>query len=99
MLSCPYLQQAITFAFESLLQTGTGVNAKVKRRPHPRVPQQFQPVDIQVGVRLRLRRKRLGLSQDALGQSVGITFQQLQKYERGANRIGASRLYELSRKL
>lgn len=75
------------------------MNARAKRAPNRRVPQQFRPVDIQVGARLRLRRKGLRLSQEVLGQSVGITFQQLQKYERGANRIGASRLYELSRKL
>src|SRR6202012_4143264 len=47
----------------------------------------------------RLRRTMLGLSQERLGESIGLTFQQVQKYERGANRIGASRLYELSRVL
>ena len=46
---------------------------------------------------MRLRRTLLGLSQDKLGQALGLTFQQVQKYERGANRIGASRLFELSR--
>lgn len=54
------------------------------------------PVDIHVGQRLRLRRMMLGLSQSRLGESVGLTFQQIQKYERGANRMGASRLYELA---
>jgi len=54
------------------------------------------PIDIHVGARLRLRRTLLGLSQEKLGEAVGITFQQLQKYERGANRISASRLYHLS---
>jgi transcriptional regulator with XRE-family HTH domain len=57
------------------------------------------PVDIQVGSRVRLRRNMLGLSQEKLGQEIGLTFQQVQKYERGANRIGASRLHELSRVL
>lgn len=57
------------------------------------------PVDIHVGSRLRLRRTLLGLSQEKLGEAVGLTFQQIQKYERGANRIGASRLYALSRVL
>ena len=56
-----------------------------------------RPVDIHVGSRLRLRRTLLGLSQGKLGESVGLTFQQIQKYERGANRIGASRLFEFSR--
>lgn len=57
------------------------------------------PIDIHVGARLRLRRTLLGLSQEKLGEAVGITFQQLQKYERGANRISASRLYNLSQVL
>ena len=53
-------------------------------------------VDMHVGARLRLRRTLLGISQGKLGDSVGLTFQQIQKYERGANRIGASRIYEFS---
>lgn len=57
------------------------------------------PIDIHVGTRLRLRRTLLGLSQEKLGEAVGITFQQLQKYERGANRISASRLFNLSQVL
>jgi transcriptional regulator with XRE-family HTH domain len=57
------------------------------------------PVDIHVGRRLRQRRALLGLSQDKLGRAVGLTFQQIQKYERGANRVGASRLLQLSREL
>lgn len=57
------------------------------------------PVDIHVGSRVRLRRTLLGHSQEKLGEAVGLTFQQIQKYERGANRIGASRLYHLSRVL
>ena len=55
-----------------------------------------RPVDVHVGARLRLRRTLLGMSQEKLGEAVGLTFQQIQKYERGANRIGASRLFELS---
>jgi transcriptional regulator with XRE-family HTH domain len=57
------------------------------------------PIDIQVGSRVRLRRNMLGMSQEKLGEAIGLTFQQIQKYERGANRIGASRLHELSRVL
>lgn len=57
------------------------------------------PVDVHVGGRVRLRRTLLGLSQEKLGEAIGLTFQQVQKYERGANRIGASRLYDLSRVL
>jgi transcriptional regulator with XRE-family HTH domain len=55
------------------------------------------PVDVHVGSRVRLRRTLLGMSQEKLGQAVNLTFQQIQKYERGANRVGASRLYQLSR--
>lgn len=54
------------------------------------------PVDVHVGSRVRLRRTLLGMSQEKLGQALGLTFQQVQKYERGANRIGSSRLYQLS---
>src|SRR5438046_1464424 len=54
------------------------------------------PVDVHVGNRLRLRRTLLGISQEKLGEAIGLTFQQVQKYERGANRIGASRLWDLS---
>ncbi len=57
------------------------------------------PIDVHVGSRVRLRRTLLGLSQEKLGEALGLTFQQVQKYERGANRIGASRLFDLSRVL
>jgi transcriptional regulator with XRE-family HTH domain len=57
------------------------------------------PVDVHVGSRVRLRRTLLGMSQEKLGDAIGLTFQQVQKYERGANRIGASRLFDLSRVL
>ncbi len=55
-----------------------------------------RPVDAHVGRRVRLRRTLLGMSQEKLGRELGLTFQQVQKYERGTNRIGASRLYQLS---
>ena len=57
------------------------------------------PIDVHVGARIRLRRTLLGLSQEKLGECLGLTFQQVQKYERGANRVGASRLFDLSRVL
>ena len=57
------------------------------------------PIDIHVGTRVKLRRTLLGMSQETLGDSLGLTFQQVQKYERGANRISASRLFDLSRVL
>jgi len=55
------------------------------------------PVDVHVGYRVRLRRTLLGMSQEKLGSALGLTFQQIQKYEKGANRIGSSRLYKLSK--
>lgn len=59
----------------------------------------FDPIDVHVGARVRQRRVLLGLSQSKLGQNIGVTFQQMQKYESGANRISASRLWRLSRDL
>lgn len=59
------------------------------KKPHP--------VDQYVGSRLRMQRLITGMSQEKLGSAIGLTFQQIQKYERGANRIGSSRLYELSK--
>ncbi len=59
----------------------------------------YNPIDVHVGGRLRTRRTLLGLSQMALADRIGITFQHLQKYEKGANRISASRLYDLSQML
>lgn len=66
---------------------------KEKRALHP------DPVDIHVGTRLRLRRNLMGMSQEQLGKACGLTFQQIQKYERGANRMGASRLFQFARLL
>jgi transcriptional regulator with XRE-family HTH domain len=54
------------------------------------------PIDVHVGTRIRLRRTLMGLSQERLGEALGLTFQQVQKYERGVNRVGASRLFDLS---
>jgi transcriptional regulator with XRE-family HTH domain len=57
------------------------------------------PVDRHVGLRIRLRRKELGISQEKLAEAIGLTFQQVQKYERAANRVSASKLWEMSRAL
>ena len=61
------------------------------KKPHP--------IDIHVGARVRMLRTMLGMSQDKLGDSLGLTFQQIQKYEKGVNRIGASRLFEIAKVL
>ena len=59
----------------------------------------LHPVDIYVGTRVRQRRSLLGMSQTSLANAVGLTFQQIQKYERGFNRIGSSRLFEFAKVL
>jgi len=72
--------------------------AIIARRKNEKESQVGRPqdVDVLVGNKVRKRRKELKLTQTELGNAVGLTFQQIQKYERGANRIGASRLYEFS---
>ena len=57
---------------------------------------QANPIDAQVGNRVRLRRMLVGMSQEKLGEMLGLTFQQVQKYEKGVNRIGAGRLYQVA---
>ncbi|HKR88626.1 MAG TPA: helix-turn-helix transcriptional regulator [Phenylobacterium sp.] len=57
------------------------------------------PIDRHVGLRIRLRRKELGISQERLAETIGLTFQQVQKYERAANRVSASKLWEVARAL
>ncbi len=67
-----------------------------KSRPRERSPAE---VDMHVGARIRMRRRFLGLTQQTLAESLGLTFQQVQKYERGANRVSASKLYDIARAL
>ncbi len=62
-------------------------------------PRAANPVDVHVGTRVRLRRQVLKMSQEKLGDQLGVTFQQVQKYERGSNRVGASRLWKISQVL
>lgn len=66
----------------------SAMNEKIRSRANP--------VDIHVGKRVRLRRTLMGMSQTKLGDALSLTFQQVQKYENGSNRIGASRLYQIS---
>lgn len=69
--------------------TGTGERmAMAARKPNP--------IDVHVGSRVRLRRMFIGMSQERLGEQMDLTFQQIQKYEKGTNRIGASRLFQLA---
>lgn len=62
----------------------------------PDSKKQPNPIDIHVGARIRLQRNMMGMSQEKLGESLGITFQQVQKYEKGTNRVGASRLQSIA---
>lgn len=61
--------------------------------------EQADPVDRHVGIRIRLRRKQLNMSQGQLAEALGVTFQQIQKYERAANRVSASKLWEIAQAL
>ncbi len=73
--------------------TGGGEEGAMATKKQP------NPIDIHVGSRVRLRRIMVGMSQEKLGEQLGITFQQIQKYEKGTNRIGASRLQHIARVL
>ncbi|GGC32737.1 hypothetical protein GCM10011504_08710 [Siccirubricoccus deserti] len=85
-------KQADTQVGWSAMASGEGVD-RSEREHRP------SPIDVHVGGRVRLRRTLLGMSQEKLGDALGLTFQQVQKYERGVNRIGASRLFDLARVL
>jgi len=76
---------------EQRMSRGQLANGDKESRP--------SPIDVHVGSRIRLRRTLLGMSQERLGEALGLTFQQVQKYERGVNRVGASRLFDLARVL
>ena len=69
----------------------------VSRFDPPAPETRASPIDVHVGSRIRLRRTLLGMSQERLGEALGLTFQQVQKYERGMNRVSASRLFDLGR--
>lgn len=77
----------------------TGQSSGRRRVGRPPTAGNPNPIDVHVGTRVRLRRTLLGMSQERLGDALGLTFQQVQKYERGANRIGASRLHDLAKAL
>jgi len=72
---------------------------KPEKNPAPNKKGRANSIDEYVGAQLRQRRALLGLSQERLAEQIGITFQQVQKYENGANRVSASRLYEISKVL
>src|SRR2546423_13379469 len=72
---------------------GCGGNVAVGTAFAKKIP---NPIDKHVGSRVRMRRVLIGMSQEKLGEALGLTFQQVQKYEKGTNRIGASRLQQIS---
>ncbi len=76
-----------------------GSESKHQEEGGERNSRRSNPIDAHVGGRVRLRRMLLGISQEKLGEQLGLTFQQIQKYEKGVNRIGASRLFDLSKVL
>jgi transcriptional regulator with XRE-family HTH domain len=85
---------------QQILQHGIIGDALDARDPnHPVSQDGPHPVDRHVGLRIRIRRKEVGVSQERLAEALGITFQQVQKYERGANRVSASKLWEIARAL
>lgn len=72
------------------------LRAEPKKQPAQPKKKKPNPIDIHVGSRIRLRRTMLSMSQEKLGEALGITFQQIQKYEKGTNRVGASRMQNIS---
>ncbi|MEP0521997.1 MAG: helix-turn-helix transcriptional regulator [Hyphomicrobiales bacterium] len=68
----------------------------MENKPKPINKKRPNPIDAHVGSRIRLRRMMLNMSQEKLGEQLGITFQQVQKYEKGTNRVGASRLQAIA---
>jgi transcriptional regulator with XRE-family HTH domain len=75
------------------------VQTQIEKTTQPRRSKTEVDIDRRVGARLRERRLLLGMSQQQLAEALGITFQQVQKYENGANRISASRLWDICRRL
>ena len=67
--------------------------------PNPRSAEGPDPIDVAVGARIRARRKEIGMSQTELGKAIGVSFQQVQKYERGWNRVAASTLFRIAKAL
>jgi transcriptional regulator with XRE-family HTH domain len=80
---------------EKLLQNASSSGER-RRPPRRRQGEPPHPIDVHVGSRVRLRRNTLGLSQKKLGEAIGLSYQQVQKYERGATRISASQLFEFA---
>jgi transcriptional regulator with XRE-family HTH domain len=76
---------------------GPVVLLKLEQRPNTTMQKDPHPIDRHVGSRVRLRRTVVGMSQEQLGHKLGVTFQQVQKYEKGSNRVSASRLWQIAR--
>ena len=81
------------------LQWATGRSERTKRGPAAMLKKVPNPIDRHVGSRVRMRRMLAGVSQERLGEALGLTFQQVQKYEKGTNRISASRLQQIAKML
>jgi transcriptional regulator with XRE-family HTH domain len=92
----PFAVESALHLNRGTLNTRTSPAARWSIENMKRLP---NPIDKHVGARVRMRRIMLGLSQEKLAEALGVTFQQVQKYEKGTNRIGASRLQEISKTL
>jgi ribosome-binding protein aMBF1 (putative translation factor) len=75
------------------------VNKAVKRAKRKLTPRSSSAVDKYIGARMREQRLALGISQEQLGKELGVSFQQIQKYEKGVNRVSAARLFEICKAL
>jgi transcriptional regulator with XRE-family HTH domain len=84
---------------ELAIELGYNLTAEICESEVPQMAKAATPMDALVGARLRTRRKQLRISQERLGKEIGVSFQQVQKYENGTNRIGAGRLAEISKVL
>ena len=101
-LPCTYELQAIFFyrrASGGAVEISMSSDLVTEDEEPERNSRRANPMDVHVGGRVRMRRMLLGMSQEKLGEQLGLTFQQVQKYEKGVNRIGASRLFEMAKVL
>jgi transcriptional regulator with XRE-family HTH domain len=91
---------SLEFRFRDFTKGGVIMRKRQRKSSDRMASKGFpNPIDVHVGSRIRLRRTLLGVSQERLAEQIGLTFQQVQKYERGANRVSSSRLFDLPRAL
>lgn len=94
--TCRVYFHGVSSTKEKQLEIVFGIDEAVTEESVSKTAKKASPIDIQVGERIKLRRRAIGMSQERLGQALGITFQQVQKYEKGTNRVGASRIMNIA---